>query len=143
MAGSARDGWTAPGEFCCQVGADADRVWSALTDPGLTQRYLYGLAAHSSWTPDAPIELRFEDRTRLAGRVLCVRPGRRLSYLVYSAEEDNPVYVTWLIRPNAAGCVVRLQIDEVEVDGADAADDIEDTWLPVLAALQRVLADSS
>jgi hypothetical protein len=35
------------------------------------------------------------------------------------------------------GCTIRLQIDEV--DTADSPEDAEDIWLPVLAALQRLL----
>jgi hypothetical protein len=33
--------------------------------------------------------------------------------------------------------MVRLEIDEV--DNADSPEDAEDVWLPVLAALQRLL----
>ena len=132
-----RNGWPAPSEFCCHTDADPDRIWAALTDPCQTARYLYGLAAHSSWQPDAAIELRYRGRVRLTGRVLCVRPPERLSYVLSSAGQDPPVYLTWLIRGHGSGSVLRLQIDEV--DGSDCPTDAEDTWLPVLAALQRLL----
>jgi hypothetical protein len=46
-------------------------------------------------------------------------------------------YLTWLIRPAAGGCTIRLEIDEV--DNADSREDAEDVWLPVLAALQHLL----
>jgi hypothetical protein len=45
--------------------------------------------------------------------------------------------LTWLLRPTPGGCTVRLQIDEV--DTADSPEAAEDIWLPVLAALQRLL----
>jgi hypothetical protein len=54
---------------------------------------------------------------------------------LHSGPADPPVYLTWLIRPNSGGCIIRLQID-----ADDSADEIEDTWLPVLAALQQFLA---
>lgn len=49
-----------------------------------------------------------------------------------------PVYLTWLIRPTRAGCMIRLHIDVI--DAADSAEDAEDTWLPILAALQQQAA---
>jgi hypothetical protein len=44
------------------------------------------------------------------------------------------VYLTWLLRPAPGGCMVRLEIDQV--DHADSPGDAEDVWLPVLAGLQ-------
>ena len=38
--------------------ADPEVVWTALTDPGQTPGFLYGLAAHSTWIPGAPIGFR-------------------------------------------------------------------------------------
>ena len=37
--------------FAAHVRADPGMVWTALTDPGQTAGYLYGLAAHSTWVP--------------------------------------------------------------------------------------------
>jgi hypothetical protein len=37
--------------FAAYVRADPGLVWAALTGPGQTAAYLYGLAAHSSWVP--------------------------------------------------------------------------------------------
>ena len=128
-----------PQAFACFSPADPDRIWSALTDAAQTPAYLYGLAAHSTWTPDAPIELR-HNGFALRGRVVCSRRNERLSYLLQSDPDDPPVYLTWLIRPRAGGCTIRLEIDEV--DFADGTQEAEDTWLPVLAALQTVLAQT-
>ena len=47
------------------------------------------------------------------------------------------MYLTWLLRPAPGGCVVRLEVDEV--DHADSTEDAEDIWLPVLAALQLLV----
>lgn len=126
--------------FAGHTPADPAQVWAALTDPARTPAYLYGLALHSTWGPDASIEGRQGGTVALGGRVLCARPGERLSYLLAAGADDPPVYVTWLIRPHPAGSTIRLLIDEVE--SADCADAAEDTWLPVLAGLQQVLAAS-
>jgi uncharacterized protein YndB with AHSA1/START domain len=120
--------------FTAHVRAEPGLVWTALTDPGQTTAYLYGLAAHSTWTPGDPVELRLADRAELTGRVLCVQGRERLSYLLRSGPDDPPGYLTWLLRPAPGGCAGRLEVDEVE--NPDSAEDAEDVWLPVLAALQ-------
>lgn len=126
-----------PRAFACFTPAHATRVWSALTDPTQTTAYLYGLAVHSSWEPGAAIEVWHEGHQALSGRALCSRAGERLSYMLRAGADDPPVYLTWLIRARPNGCTIRLEIDEV--DYIDHADEAEDTWLPVLAALQNHL----
>ena len=123
--------------FAAHVGADPGLVWTALTDPGQTATYLYGLAAHSTWVPDDPIEFRLAGRAAAIGRVLHVRCHERLSYLMQAGPGDPAVYLTWRLRPALGGCMVRLEIDEI--DTADSPQEAEDTWLPVLAALQLLV----
>ena len=123
--------------FAAHVRADPGLVWTALTGPGHSAAYLYGLTAHSTWVPGDRIEFRLEDRTELTGEVVHVRCRERLSYLLQAGPADPPVYLTWRLRPAAEGCAVRLEIDEV--DAADSQQDAEDVWLPVLAALQLLV----
>ncbi len=120
--------------FAAHVRADPGLVWTALTDPGQTAAYLYGLAAHSSWVPGDPIEFRLGGRAAAIGQVVHARRQERLSYLLQAGPGDPPVYLTWLLRPAPGGCTVRLEIDQV--DHADSPQDAEDVWLPVLAGLQ-------
>jgi uncharacterized protein YndB with AHSA1/START domain len=124
--------------FACFVPAEPARVWEALTDPRHTAAYLYGLAAHSTWEVDAPIDFRSDEPRTLIGRVVCVHENRRLSYLVQAGPDDPPTYLTWLTRASPGGATVRLYVDEIEC--ADDEEDAEDIWLPVLTALQRHLA---
>jgi uncharacterized protein YndB with AHSA1/START domain len=112
-------------------------VWTALTGPGQTAGYLYGLAAHSTWVPGHRIEFRLGGRAGPIGRVLRARCGERLSYLLRAGPGDSPVYLTWRLRPAPGGCTVRLEVDEP--DRAGSAEDAEDIWLPVLAALQTLV----
>lgn len=138
MGGSSPRGVTCVAHvFTAHVRADPGLVWTALTGPGQSAAYLYGLAAYSTWTPGDPVELRLGDRVELTGRVLCVQDRERLSYLLRSGPGDPPVYLTWLLRAAPGGCAVRLEVDEVE--NPDSAEDAEDVWLPVLAALQLLL----
>jgi uncharacterized protein YndB with AHSA1/START domain len=116
-------------------------VWTALTDGDLTRRYLHGLAAHSDWSPGAPLTLRSGGGCagaagQLTGQVLRAEPPRQLSYLLQSGPDDPPTFLTWQLRTGAGGTTLRLQVDEIEGSGDD---DAEDTWLPVLAALRVLL----
>lgn len=121
--------------FAFFTAAPPDRVWSALTDAAQTAEYLYGVALRSDWTPGAGIVACFHGRQVLAGEVLCARPPHHLSYLL-RASEAPAVYVTWLVRATEAGTVCNVEIDEA--DGPQRIE-LENVWLPVLAALQRVL----
>ena len=127
--------------FAAWTRADPEVVWTALTDPGRTPEFLYGLAADSTWIPGAPLHFRHGGDVQVSGRVLCVQRNERLSYVLQSAPADPPVYLTWMIRPGPGGCTIRLQIDEI--DTADSLQEAEDIWLPVLEALQRLVNPGS
>jgi uncharacterized protein YndB with AHSA1/START domain len=129
--------------FQCFTAAGPARVWAALTGAQETSRYLHGLGAHSSWQADAAILFRTNQSptatdSSLIGRVLHVTPLCQLSYSVQSGPEDPPVYLTWQIRPCQGVSAIRLQIDEMEY--ADSDEETENTWLPILASLQALLA---
>ena len=89
--------------FAAHVRADPGVIWTALTDPGQTAGYLYGLAAHSTWVPGEPIEFRLGGCAGAIGRVVHARCGERLSYLLQAGPGDPPVYLTWRLRPARAG----------------------------------------
>ena len=131
----------APRTFACFTTGHPDRIWTALTDPTLTRRYLYGLELRSDWVPGSNIEVVLRDEACLGGQVLCVQTGRRLSYLLCSSDDDPAIYVTWLLRPCGDGTVVTLQLDDLDVAEGNADSCSEDVWLPVLAALQDAIAD--
>jgi hypothetical protein len=78
-------------QFALTTVADPATVWTALTDGDLTRRYLNGLAAHSAWTPGAPLTFRSGGEPagpltagQLTGQVLRAEPPRQLSYLLQS-----------------------------------------------------------
>ena len=126
--------------FAAHVRAGPGPIWAALTEPGQTAAYLYGLAAHSTWAPGDPIEFRLAGRVEAIGCVLHARPHERLSYLLQADPGDPPACLTWLLRPAPGGCVVRLEIDEPGTAGSPQK--AEDVWLPVLAAPQLLVNPS-
>lgn len=74
----------------------------------------------------------------LEGRVLYAQPYRRLSYLLRSGPKDPSTFLTWELRSCPGGSTVHLQVDRAE--WADTDEEAENTWLPVLAALQSLLS---
>jgi hypothetical protein len=74
----------------------------------------------------------------LVGRVLCAQPYSRLSYFLRSGPEDPSTYLTWQLRSCPGGSTVHLQVDHTE--WTDTDEEAENTWLPVLAALQTLLS---
>lgn len=118
-------------------------VWAALTDGDLTRRYLHGLAAHSTWSPGAPLTLRSGSGPgtppaagQLTGQVVRAEPPRQLSYLLRSGPHDPPTFLTWQLR----AVPVAPRSDCRPTSSRGSSDDAaEDTWLPVLAALHALL----
>ena len=41
-----------------QIDAPPERVWKALTDPELTEKYYFGTRVESDWAPGGPIRYR-------------------------------------------------------------------------------------
>jgi uncharacterized protein YndB with AHSA1/START domain len=76
--------------FAAHVRADPGLVWTALTDPGQTAVYLYGLAAHSTWVPGDPIEFRLGGRAAAIGQVMHACRQERLSYVLQAGPGDPP-----------------------------------------------------
>ena len=129
--------------FSFYTAADTGRIWKLLTCADTTPTYFHGLEISSSWRVGDPIRICRplsdpECGDVLTGRVLCVRPESRLSFYFHSGTNDPHTYLTWEMRAATDGSVVQLQVDHVEhvEDLAEA----EDTWLPVLAALQALLS---
>jgi uncharacterized protein YndB with AHSA1/START domain len=124
--------------FCFTTPASPEEVWAALTCPLRTARYFHGMSLRSSWEPGAPISFLLPALGPLGGEVLWAARPTRLSYLIDGAPDAGATYLTWLVRPTADGCVVRLHVEE-PLTGSEDEDDLEDAWLPLLDALRRVL----
>jgi uncharacterized protein YndB with AHSA1/START domain len=122
--------------FAIFTHATPARVWRCLTDAAQISTYLEGMALQSDWVEGSAILATFGEVPTVLGEVLCVQTHQRLSYVI-QPPAASAVYLTWLLRPKAEGCICRLQIDET--DGSDLAE-LEEVWLPILAGLQRCVA---
>jgi uncharacterized protein YndB with AHSA1/START domain len=114
--------------------AKPEIIWDALTATGSPLGYLYGMTAESDWRPGATLTMTLLDQWRLTGEVLVAEPPRRLSYTLGDRPGEPAVYVSWELRAVHDATIIRLYVDE-PLPQADATDDLEAAWLPVLSGL--------
>ena len=75
-------------ESVIRVLAPADKVWQALTEPGLVKQWQYGSDLLTTWEPGTPIIFRNEWNGRVfeqKGTVLEFVPESRLRYSLFFA----------------------------------------------------------
>jgi uncharacterized protein YndB with AHSA1/START domain/DNA-binding transcriptional ArsR family regulator len=96
------------------IGADASRVWRAITDGADTERYYFHTRVASDWVVGASIVYTYPDGTVAAdGEVLDIDPPRRVAMTFHSrwdpeVEAEGPVTMTWSLEP--MGMATRLTV---------------------------------
>ena len=119
-----------------------DQVWSALTRPDLTARFLFGMSVESDWRAGSSVVLQppagcGTDEIwagEVLGEVLIVEEGRRLSFTLSSGSADPTTFVTWEIEALDDGARVTLYVDEIEPSA-----DTDSAWLQAITALRSTL----
>jgi uncharacterized protein YndB with AHSA1/START domain/biotin operon repressor len=124
-----------------------ERLWEAITDPGLRAKYSFGVGVYSEWTEGSPYEARTTETTRTPemaiaeGENLEVDPPVRLVQTfraLWSEEVEAEGYsrVTWEIEPVGDSC--RLRVTHAGLrDGANA--ELYGGWPMVLSGLKTLL----
>jgi uncharacterized protein YndB with AHSA1/START domain len=118
--------------------APPEQVWAALTCPALSPRFLHGLSAQGCWETDGLLTFTAAQGMALTGQVLWAEPPHRLSLTMEDEASGTCTYLTWDLRPGCGGTVVRLRVEESHACPTDDQE-LEDTWLPALQALEAVL----
>ncbi len=121
-----------------------ERLWEAITDPDLRQRYSFGLRVESDWTSGSPYSgypSGAPDSTLVEGENLEVDPPRRLvqSFTALWSEDvksEGTSRVTWEIEPVEDSCRLVVTHDELR-DGAH--DEIYGGWPMILSGLKTLL----
>jgi len=122
--------------FSFLSGAPREKVWAVLTCAETSARYLHGMRLESAWMPGSPVHLRAPVGHAASGEVIRADPPRSLSFALEQGTAPCRI-IAWELRPHPEGTVVRLTVDDVD---GDCEEEVEDVWLPVVAALQGVLA---
>lgn len=100
------------------IKASAERIWRVLTDPELTQQYMYGCRTVSDWKPGSALLWEGVSEGRkivyVKGHILELEPPRLLRFTMidaHAAYEDTPanhLWCTYSLTPEADG--VRLDV---------------------------------
>ena len=128
-------GFSTSHRFSFHTGATPDEVWSVLTCPVTSRRYLHDLSLVSEWQQGSLVELRGADGHSATGEVVAAVRPHRLSFALEQGTAPCRI-IGWDIRAHPDGTVVRLTVDDVD---GDSEEEVEDVWLPILTALQSVL----
>jgi uncharacterized protein YndB with AHSA1/START domain len=95
-----------------------ERLWQALTDPALVQRYYFNSVVESDFRPGSPLTYKQADSGRMdiEGEVVEADPPRRLVHtfsVLWDPElaADPPTRVTWEITPMGDACLLAVTHD--------------------------------
>lgn len=128
------------------IDASADRVWAALTDPGLIKRYMFGSEVETDWQVNSPIFWRgeyegstYEDK----GQILAIEPPRRLQmshFSPLSGQPDSPEnYHTLLYELSELGGKTHVSLSQDNNASAEEAERATATWTMLLSGLREVV----
>ena len=125
------------------IASTPEKVWDALTDPEITQRYWSGTRVESDWKVGSKVIYRRDGQITDEHLVLAVEPLRLLSHTFHpvSVEEfrnEAPSRVTFEIE--AGGQVVRLTVthDEFQED-SEVYHACSEGWPMLMSSLKTLL----
>lgn len=132
------------------INASADKVWNALTDPGMIKKYMFGTTVISDWKEGSKIIWKgewegkaYEDK----GKILLLEPKKSLQYSHFSPLSgltDSPEHyhiVTIDLEEKDKQTIVTL----TQTNNADekTKDHSEKNWKMMLASLKKLLEENN
>lgn len=124
------------------IKATPERIWEAITDPGLRARYSFGVRTTSEWTPGSRYLAAVPDAVDISeGENLVVEPPRLLVQTFTALWSDEvraqgATRVTWEIEPVGDSCRLTVVHDRLP-DGANA--ELYGGWPMILSGLKTLL----
>jgi uncharacterized protein YndB with AHSA1/START domain/DNA-binding transcriptional ArsR family regulator len=126
------------------IRATPERVWQAITDPELTERYYYGTRVESDWQPGSRYVYRRPDGSdQLIGEVLEVDPPKRL-VTTFSAiwddevRADPPSRLIWEVVPFGPTSLLRMTHEDV-IPGSATERNVTGGWSVILSGMKTVI----
>jgi len=119
-----------------------ERLWEAITDSELRQKYNFGVGVTSDWTAGSRYEAAHPSGVDIAaGENLEVDPPRRLvqSFTALWSEDikrEGSSRVTWEIEPVGDSCRLTVTHDQLS---EDVSDEIYGGWPQILSGLKTLL----
>jgi uncharacterized protein YndB with AHSA1/START domain len=135
------EGATMEKVFEIYIKTTPERLWDAITDPEMRQKYTFGAVVTSDWTPGSRYEGHGWGGRIFEGENLEVDPPRRLvqSFDALWGEDvarEGTSRVTWEIEPIGDSCRLLVTHDQLR-DGAN--DQLYGGWPMILSGLKTLL----
>jgi uncharacterized protein YndB with AHSA1/START domain len=128
--------------FEIYIKTTAERLWEAITDSEMRQRYNFGVGVASDWTPGSGYEAVHTRGVKIAaGENLEVDPPRRLVQTFTAlwsddVQREGASRVIWDIEPVGDSCRLTVTHDELR---EDANNEIYGGWPQILSGLKTLL----
>jgi uncharacterized protein YndB with AHSA1/START domain len=128
------------------IGAPADVVWQALTEPELIKRWFFGVDTETEWQVGGPLVHRGEWRGKPyedKGTVLRFEPPTLLVHSHWSPPSgvpdlpENYQEVTWSLEERDHGTLLTVSETNIPSDPAKAIS--EESWKTVLDNLKQLV----
>lgn len=129
--------------YIIYIASTAEKVFQALTDADMSERYWVGNRLQSDWKVGSPFALKLKrESNRVTGTVLEVDPPRRLTYTFHSQhdglESEGPSRVTFEIEDQKDQVKLMITHDQFAPD-SKVFEHISRGWPLVLSSLKSFL----
>jgi uncharacterized protein YndB with AHSA1/START domain len=129
-----------------EIDARPKRVWEALTDPELIEKYMFGSRVVTDWKVGSPIVWKgeyegkkYEDK----GKILAIEPEKLLKVTHFSpmsGQDDSPEnYHTLVYELEERGGATHVSLSQDNNPSEEAAEHSRANWEKMLAGLKRVV----
>jgi uncharacterized protein YndB with AHSA1/START domain len=129
--------------YVIYIASTAEKVFEALTDGKMSERYWTGNRVESDWKVGSPFTLKLKRHDKnVVGKVLEVDPPRRLAYTFQAQhdglEHEKPSRVTFELEQQRDQVRLTLIHDDFE-PGGRTFEGISQGWPLVLSGLKSLL----
>jgi uncharacterized protein YndB with AHSA1/START domain len=128
--------------YVIYIASTPDKVFKALTDSKLSERYWFGYAVPSEWKVGAPFTLTKDGKAWDTGEVLEYDPPRRLSYSFHpehdGLENEKPSRVAFDLEEINGQVKLTMTHDRFD-EGSAVLPKISTGWPSILSSLKSLL----
>jgi len=128
--------------YVIYIASTPEKVFAALTDARMSERYWFGNHVESDWKAGSPFALKRGEKKMCTGTVLESDPPRRLSYTFQSLKDEmpneNPTRVTFEIERQEDQVKLTVMHDGF-VPGSKVFESISEGWPLMLSSFKSFL----
>jgi len=133
-----------------ELDASISDVWEALTNPSITEKYMFGSRVETDWKVGSPIiwkgTVGGKEVVHLRGEIEEIEPGKMVRYSCFSpasGEEDEPenyTHVTYELSETGGKTLLNVSQGDFSgfTDGGIRFNHTIEAWDAVFLALQEI-----